>query len=494
MRISRKSHLLLLALLLLGLAACRKRPAPPDHRGNPATREVPPGAADGVTFIHEGRSAIFDLYAPGKRSVYLIGDFNGWKAPPAYAMIRTPDSMRWWIQVDGLDPAKEYAYQYYVDDSLRVADPYAREVLDPDNDRYIPAGVYPGLKPYPSGLTTGIVSVTRGAPSPYHWKTASFTRPDPANLVIYELLPRDFVGTHSYKTLADTLDYLLRLGVNAVELMPVNEFEGNDSWGYNSNFMFAPDKYYGTANDLKAFVDACHGHGIAVIQDIVLEDQFGSSPMVRLYATSSGAPAAGSPWFDTENLHPYAVGYQLNHESAATQYYTENVIRYWMQEYHMDGFRFDQAKGFTQKRSATDEEWSQYDPSRVAIWKNYYRYIRSLDSSFYVILEYFASDREESELAAMGMMMWNNLSNAAEQAAMGYPGGHGTWDLSRLFYDRHGFTVPFGLVSYFESHDEERLQFKNAAYGNGAGTYQVKDRATNANICDPFYCFNGLLL
>lgn len=477
--ITRNFYLLLMGLLLSGITGCKKASVPvPPPVNNTVTRKDPPsGAADGVSFINGGRSAIFNLYAPGKKSVYLIGDFNNWQVTPKYAMTNSTDSSRWWIEVDSLDPAKEYAYQYYIDNSIKVADPYGRKILDPDNDQYIPASVYPNLKAYPNGLASGIVSVMQANPPAYTWKTTSFSRPDPKNLVIYELLVRDFVGTHSYKTLTDTLDYIARLGVNAVELLPVNEFEGNDSWGYNPNFLFALDKYYGTENDYKAFIDACHARGIAVIQDIVLEDQFGSSPLVRMYATSSGSPSADNPWFDTQNMHPDAVGYQLNHESAATQYYTKNVMKYWMQEYHIDGFRFDQAKGFTQTQSASEDAWAQYDGSRVAIWQNYNSFMKSLDPTFYVILEYFAVNQEESVLANQGMMMWTNLSSAGEQAAMGYPTGP-DWNLSGLFYDQYGFTAPYGLVTYFESHDEERLQFKNEAYGNSSGSYNIKDIPT----------------
>jgi 1,4-alpha-glucan branching enzyme len=153
----------------------------------------------------------------------------------------------------------------------------------------------------------------------------------------------------------------------------------------------------------------------------------------------------------------------------------EDVIKYWMQQYHIDGFRFDQAKGYTQKHTTSEDAWSQYDPERVTIWQTYYSYIRSLDPTFYVILEYFASNQEEAVLANQGMMMWTNLNYSANQATMGYSDG---WDLSGLFYDRYGFSRPSGLVAYFESHDEERLQFKNEAYGNSSGAYDVKHLST----------------
>jgi 1,4-alpha-glucan branching enzyme len=489
----RNLYLLLIGVLLIGVTACKKSPTPTPSSGNdtgtttvnPTGKDVPAGMADGVNFINGGKSAIFNLYAPGKTSVVITGDFNAWSVDDTkYKMYNSTDRTRWWIQIDNLDPNVEYAYQYYIDGTLKVADPYANKILDPDNDQNIPPSVYPNLKPYPTGKTTGIVSVAQGNPPQYTWKTTSFTRASPKNLVVYELLLRDFVGTHSYKTLTDTLNYLVNLGVNAIELLPVNEFEGNDSWGYNSNFMFALDKYYGTPNDYKAFIDACHSKGIAVIQDIVLEDQFGSSPMVQMYWNkAAGTPAANSPWFDVANMHPDAVGYQLNHQSAATQYFTKNVMKYWMQEYKIDGFRFDEAKGFTQTNSGLTDEaaWAAYDQSRVNTWTNYNAYMKSLDPNFYVILEYFAVDQEELVLANQGMMMWENMSGQAEQAMMSYNDSGGSWDLSRLFYDNHNnnnYSVPYSLVTYFESHDQERLQFKNGAYGNSSGSYNIKDLPT----------------
>ncbi|TAN15053.1 MAG: alpha-amylase [Chitinophagaceae bacterium] len=447
-----------------------------------AKKGVPSGAADGVTFINNGTSAIFNLYAPGKKSVYLIGDFNNWQAEPRYRMTNTPDGTRWWIEVDSLNPNTQYGYQYLIDSAIKIADPYSHEILDPDYDQYIPAGVYPNLKPYPVGKTTGYVSVIQGNLPSYTWQVTNFQRPSPKNLVIYELLVRDFVSTHNYQTLTDTLSYLERLGVNAIELMPVNEFEGNDSWGYNPDFMMALDKYYGTPDAYKAFIDACHAHGMAVIQDIVLEDQFGSSPMVQMYWNSlTNTPAQNSPWFDSLTLHPYGVGYQMNYGTAAdrdtaTVYYAENVMKYWIQEYHIDGFRFDQAQGFTQTNSvANGSLWSAYDADRVNLWQAFNTYLKSLSPNFYVILEDFASNQETAALANQGMMIWTNLNYNANQGTMGYSQG---WDLSGLFYNQYGSSNPYGLVAYFESHDEERLQYKNEQYGNSSGGYNVKDPAT----------------
>lgn len=481
-------YLALVGLLLISFTSCKKAAVSANSSGNVTdtsknSNGIPSGAGDGVTFINSGKSVIFNLYAPGKTSVAVIGDFNNWTPT---AMKKTTDGTRWWVQIDNLDPNTEYSYQYYIDGSLKVADPYSHKILDPNYDSAIPKTVYPNLKAYPTGKTTGIVSDFYANDPAYNWQVTNFTPPAQKNLVIYELLVRDFVATHSYQTLIDTLNYIARLGVNAIELLPINEFEANDSWGYNSNFMFALDKYYGTPNAYKAFIDACHQRGIAVIQDIVLEDQFGSSPMVRMYATStdpSSGPSANNPWFDQQNMHPDAVGWQLNHSLATTQYFTENVMKYWMQEYHIDGYRFDEAKGYTQVNSGTDETaWAAYDATRVALWTKYNTYMKSINPNFYVILEMFSANQEEAQYASQGMMCWTNLSTPGEQATMSYNDAGGSWDISGLFYDQYGFpatgTSPYGLVAYFESHDQERLQFKNEAYGNSSGNYNIKTLAT----------------
>src|SRR5690606_4331777 len=120
------------------------------------------------------------------------------------------------------------------------------------NDQHIPDATFPASKlSYPQGKTTGVVSMMQANGPAYHWNHGDFQRPDKYDFVIYELLVRDFIAARNYTTLADTLDYLGNLGVNALQLMPVNELEGNSRWGYNPTFYFAPHKYYGTKNDLK---------------------------------------------------------------------------------------------------------------------------------------------------------------------------------------------------------------------------------------------------
>lgn len=441
--------------------------------------EIPSTAKiNGFTRLNNGTSAIFTLYAPQKEGIFLIGDFNDWKAQANYYMKRSPDGKRWWIQINNLDPQREYAYQFLVDGTLRIADPYAEKILDPNNDNNIPLANYKGNKTYPSGKTTGIVSVFQGKPEPYSWKTSTFNRPEKNKLIIYELHLRDFLQANNFSALTDTLNYLKRLGINALQLMPINEFEGNSSWGYNPSFYFTPDKFYGNPTSLKKLIDESHKAGIAVILDIVLNHSFGQSPMVQLYFDqNNNRPSSESPWFNPIPTHPFNVGYDFNHESDATKQFTKDVLKFWIQEYKIDGFRFDLSKGFTQKNSGSDVEgWSRYDASRVAIWKDYNQYIKDLaPNNFYVILEHFADDQEEKELSENGMMLWNNLNATFNEASMGYlPGSN----FSRGFYTTHGFQNSENLISYMESHDEERMMFKNLQYGNSSGTYSIKSLAT----------------
>ncbi|NGM63802.1 alpha-amylase family glycosyl hydrolase [Sphingobacterium sp. SGR-19] len=445
--------------------------------GDVEVAELPAGInKNGVTINRDKHEVSFALTAPDKSSAFLLGNFNDFQATQDYAMKRTPDGNTWWITLKQLDFQKNYTYQFLIDGQLKIADPYARLVLDPNHDGEVAQN--PQLPSYPQGATQGIVSVLSLNNTAYAWQTTTFNRPDAFDLVIYELHVRDFLDQRNYKTLRDSISYLKRLGVNAVELMPVQEFEANSSWGYNPSFHFALDKYYGTTNELKAFIDACHQEGIAVILDMVLNHAFGQSPMVRLYQQSG--VLTNNPWFNITPTHPFNVGYDFNHESLLTQQFTKDVIAFWMEEFKVDGFRFDLSKGFTQKNSGTDEsdgavqQWSAYDASRIAIWKNYNHFIRERDQDFYVILEHFAEDREEKELASEGMFLWNNLNHAFNEATMGW---NDNSDLKRLFADAHGFEKPY-FVSYMESHDEERLMYKNLQYGNTNGNYSTKELTT----------------
>ncbi len=444
--------------------------------------ELPAGITDGINYL-DNSTVTLSLYAPKKQFVAVIGDFNDWQVDPAYYMKRTPDSSRYWITVSNLQPQKEHLFQYYVDANLKIADPYTEKVLDQSNDPFIGSTTYPDLISYPGGKTQEIVSVLQTDQQSYLWQVDDFQRPAPKDLIIYELLIRDFIDRHDYKTLIDTLDYLDNLGVTAIELMPINEFEGNISWGYNPSFYFAPDKYYGPKNDLKQFIDECHKRGIAVILDMVLNHSFGQSPFVRLFSSGTyGPPTAANPWYNITATHPFSVGYDFNHESAATKALVDRVNAFWLTEYKVDGYRFDLSKGFTQRVSGSNVSlWGQYDASRIAILKRMADKIWDVDSTAYVILEHFADNTEEKELSDYGMMLWGNLNIPYSQSAMGWleDGGMSS-DLAGGYYKTRGWTKPH-LITYMESHDEPWLMYKNLQFGRSSGSYNVKDLSTALN-------------
>jgi glycosidase len=456
--------------------------------GTPSNiQPLPAGVTDGINYPAGDSSAILVLFAPYKTKVVVVGDFNNWTQSTAYQMYKTPDSNYYWLRINGLTAGTEYAYQYIIDDTIVVADYNTEKVLDKNVDPGIPASTYPNLKTFPSGASGSLAGIIQTAQPAYNWQVSNFKRPAKESLVIYELWLADFTTKGNWEGLMDTLAYLKRIGINAIEIEPFNNFEGAVSWGYNPNFYFAPEKVYGTATIIKQFVDACHQQGIAVIMDMVMNHSFGSSPMVQMYWDNKlGVPATNNPWFNQYPTHAFNVGYQFNHETDATKNFTRRVVDYWLTNYHIDGYRWDLAKGFTQTRTCDAfgnncdvSAWGAYDAGRVQTWKTIYDNMQTVSPGSYCILEMFADNDEQSAEANYGMMLWGaNLNPNYNQATMGYSTG---WDLTGSIYTSLGGWNKPGLVVYQESHDEERLMYKNEQYGNSSGAYSVKDIATGLN-------------
>ncbi len=439
---------------------------------------LPAGVKEGINYNANNTSVTLVLYAPNKTSVSVIGDFSNWAALCSNQMNRTPDGNYYWITINGLTPGTEYGYQYLVDNTIKIADPYTEKILDPNNDQFINSTTYPNLKAYPTGLTTGLVSVLQTNAPQYNWQVTNFTKPDKKNLIIYELLVRDFTAQHSYQALIDSMKYFRNLGINAIELMPVNEFDGNESWGYNPTFYFAPDKYYGTKNKLKEFIDTCHKNNIAVILDVVYNQCADNAPQAKLYwDAANNRPAANNPWLNQSAPHPYSVFNDFNHTSAATQKLVKSSLGFWLTEYKVDGFRFDLGKGFTQTVTNTTTV-ENYDASRVANLKRYYDTVVQNTPTAYSIIEFLGTTpaQEEQEYAAYGFMLWGNSNYAYNQCTMGYGTGS---DITPMVYSSpaRNFNNP-AVVGYSQSHDEERTMYKNLQFGNNAGSYNVKSLAT----------------
>ena len=428
---------------------------------------LPANVVEGINIINNSTVTLvlYDKDTDGnhKDFAHVTGDFNNWKLSndDNSQMFRDDASGCWWITHNNLDATKEYAFQYYVGtkngEITRLGDAYCEKILDPDNDKNIPAATYPDNKNYPEG-GKGIVSVFQIQKDNYNWKISNFKIQHPDQLVIYEMNFRDFTVSNDINGAMQKLNYLKSLGVNAIELMPVQEFDGNDSWGYNPCFFFALDKAYGTKKMYKNFIDACHEAGMAVIFDVVYNHATGSMPFAKLYWDSkNNKTAKNNPYFNVDAPHPYSVFHDFNHESPLVRQFVKRNLKFLLEEYHIDGFRFDLTKGFTQ-HSSTESTASQYDASRIAILKDYNAAIKESKPDVFVILEHFCENKEEKELAADGMHLWRNMNNAYCQTAMG-------WNENSAFSGLYESTPAW--VGFMESHDEERAAFKQIQWGDG---------------------------
>ncbi|RKE02570.1 alpha-amylase family glycosyl hydrolase [Marinifilum flexuosum] len=442
-------------------------------RDDVVNESMPANVVAGINYIDD-TSVTLVLYAPNKEYVYAIGDFSDWKLDNMYQMKKDGDNF--WVTINNLQAGKEYIFQYLIDGDIKIADPYADKISDPWNDKYITDETYPNLIDYPEGKTSEIASVFQTAQTAFSWTDDGFTMPKKEDLVVYELHVRDFTAAGNIKTVTDTLDYLERLGVNAIELMPFNEFEGNDSWGYNPSFYFAPDKAYGTKNDYKAFINECHKRGIAVLMDMVLNHTYGQSPFLRMYFDGS-KPTANNPWYNQE--HNFEIGaahwgYDLNHDKQETKDLVDRINSYWMEEYHIDGFRFDFTKGFSNKiHPESSDPWgSQYDAARIANLTRMATEIWNIKSDAVVIFEHLSDNQEEKELAAHGILLWGNANHDYRAATIGNSSNfHGT------SWKNRGWDGP-KLVSYMESHDEERMMYSNLTEGKSLDGYNVRSLNT----------------
>ena len=447
---------------------------------------VPNGLKDGINFnTTDATKATLVIYAPGKDFIHVIGDFNNWEIDNAYLLNKDTTTDRFWIELTGLTSLQNHTYQYLIEAELRIADPYSTIVLTESNDQYINNTTYPDLPVYPTGKTNHSVTLLKTGETEYDWQTTSFTKPKKTDLVIYELLIRDFDALHSFSAVKERLDYLQGLGINAIEFMPLMEFDGNESWGYNPSFHMALDKYYGTKEAFKGLIDECHARGIAIIVDVAFNHASGQNPYYRMWNTDNGnyggQASADSPFFNETATHSYSVFNDFNHSQQATKDYVKRVTEYWIQEYKIDGFRWDLTKGFTQNCTSNDDSCTNnFQQDRVDVLKEYADIQWNSDPDFYIIFEHLGTNNEETQWVnyrlseGKGIMVWGNHNTNYNQATMGFSDNT---DFSWISYKNRGWSVPAN-VSYMESHDEERLMYKNLQYGNSNGSYDIQNLPT----------------
>ncbi len=419
--------------------------------------------------VNADGSVTFCLAAPNKSTVMIVGSWDDYATLDSRVMSYQDynDCRYFWTTVTGLDPDTDYNYYFNVDGTINVGDPYARLALDCYSDKWLPSDVFPDRPKYPYALFEDRqVSVHRSNFAPYKWCVTNFEIPQHDQLIVYELLLRDFTGTEGKAegngTLASAMEkipYLRDLGVNAIELMPVMEFNGNNSWGYNTNFYFALDKAYGSPVELKQFVDACHGAGMAVILDIVFNHSDGLHPWYQMY------PADSNPFYNATAPHDWGVLNDWKQENPVVQQQFKDVLQWWMREYNVDGYRFDLVKGLGTQYGSTDG----YNASRIPVMKAFHAAIKEVKPNGIHINEFLGDYNEETEYANDGQIGWNNQNGNAQTWAK----GAGTPNLN--YFSAVNCSRPWGgVISYIESHDEERVGY----VAKTSGSANVKNSLT----------------
>ena len=453
---------------------------------SPVRQNRPAGIVNGIYYNSDPTKATLCMYASSKtepaKHVFVVGDFNNWEVSNEYQLKQANDSAYFWIELSNLTPKKEYAFQYVVmrsDGAIkRLCDLYSEKVLTWD-DQWEPKWNDPTLMPYPTKADGSFVSVLQTNKDAYQWSdaTLNFKRPNKDNLIIYELWIYDYTAARTLQGVRNRLDYIQQLGVNAIELMPVCEFDGNYNWGYSPCLYFALDKAYATPKQMKDFVEDCHSRGIAVILDMVFNHATGNNPMNKLYP--AGADLSKNPWFNVSAPHPDNVYEDWNHDFPPAHDMFIRALRYWLTEYKVDGYRMDLSHGLCGPTYDAFNNVSDY----------YEKGVQAVSPDAYFILEHWdcregmSCDRQT--LVNKGMMCWTNNTAAYLQTSMGWltPDGDGNTD---AFYESN----KDGYVSYCESHDEERMQYKCKMYGNGA----IKtDLATRIGRVPEHLALNALL-
>ncbi|MEQ8961473.1 MAG: alpha-amylase family glycosyl hydrolase, partial [Coleofasciculus sp. C2-GNP5-27] len=381
----------------------------------------------------------FKLFAPYNKGAVLKGCFSDWqdiqmeKGEDGY--FRTSVELE-----DGT-----YQYKFRVqskswflepDQWVDVTDPYATGVIDDETQN-------------------GVMRIKDGQRivDTYTWQHDDTPLPQNHELVIYEMHIGDFSGGEDdsyprgqFKHVVEKLDYLCELGINAIQLMPMMEYPGDYSWGYNVRHFFALESSYGETEELKHLIDQCHSRGIRVIVDGIFNHSESEHPLTQI---------DHDYWYHHEPPHEFSWGPEFNYE-----HYDENldikpvwqfigdVVLFWIEEYHIDGIRYDAAK-----------QIENYD---FMHWITDQAHKKAGDKPFYNVAEHIPETPSITNVDGPMDGCWHDsFAYCLKDHIFG-----DTFDLERLKDTldgkRQGFMGAVNLVNYLTSHDQERLMVELA--------------------------------
>ncbi|MBZ0315050.1 MAG: alpha-amylase [Anaerolineae bacterium] len=387
----------------------------------------------------------FELFAPYNENVRLMGSWNDWDE---LAMSRD-DKGVWRVEVDLPDGDYEYKFRlisksfFAVDQEKTVADPKSIQMTLDSHEN-------------------SIIRIRNGQRiiHEYQWQHDDVPLPSNDQLIIYELHVGDFRGgpgdtddqPGTFDRVIEKLDYLAGLGINAIELMPVNEFPGHHSWGYSQRSIYAIENSYGTPDDLCRLVDECHARGIRMIHDAVYNHMESEAPLTQIDYTY---------WFYEDNPDEPALefGPKFNYEK-----YDENLgiwparehvieaLHYWVQTYHIDGIRFDCTRAI-----------KYFD---LLQWFYNEAHSRANFKPFFTVAEHIPQDPmicgpNGPMDAAWHDTFYRQLECSTLGVSENGRNPYNTTELLRVLSGvGDGFVAPVNAVHYLNNHDEQRIMWK----------------------------------
>jgi len=389
----------------------------------------------------DGSGTVFRVWAPNATAAHVAGQFNGWSGS-AHPMTNVAGV--WQTRVAGASIGQEYQFVLQNGGALWRTDPYSRRQVNSVGNSII------------------------GNPS-YPWGDALWRTPRFEDLIIYELHVGTFSGSGDGVTghpagfrdvIEAHIDDLVELGINTVQLMPVTEFAGDLSWGYNPAFQFAPESVYGSPEDLKFLVDRCHRAGLAVIVDVVF-NHMGASDLAgnimdydgtEIYFYPVGNGFRDTPW-----------GPRPDYGRREVRDYITDCVRMWLEEFHVDGFRLDG----TAFIKVNTEGWR--------VMQDIAHAVDTISPRAVVIAENLPNDDAVTvpiDQGGAGMdAQWNdafhdNLRSALEASGFGDP------NMGGLVGGMNHFG--FGgvkAVNYIESHDEVAVHGRAVEAADGSNPH-----------------------
>lgn len=261
----------------------------------------------GASLLSDGKVS-FRLWAPSARTVELCLE-NQASEEIVLPMNKLSEG---WFQLETSvgQAGQGTLYRYRIDGGLRVPDPASRS-----NPRDVHG---------PSQVVDATAFI---------WQDDGWQGLPWHEAVIYELHLGTFTTEGTFAAAMQRLDYLVELGITAIELMPVADFPGTRNWGYDGVLLFAPDHRYGAPDELKALVQAAHAHGLMVLLDVVYNHFGPDGNYLHVYAPQFFSERHHTPW-------GAAINFDGNGSRTVREFFIHNAL-YWLEEYHFDGLRLD---------------------------------------------------------------------------------------------------------------------------------------------------------